>query len=278
MAKLKLTELPAVTAKTNSDLLYVVQNGASKQISVANLLTNVIIAGEGIILESNGMVIATASPSDTNDVPENAANLYFTNARAVAAVIDNISTSNVAEGANLYFTNTRSIAAVKDNISTANVAEGANLYFTNARAVDAIVDNVSTSNVAEGANLYFTNTRAIAAVNDNIDTSNVAEGANLYFTNTRAIGSLTAGNFIDIESNGTISANINLENFSTDNLREGNNYLYHTNERVVTALTAGPGIIISANGMISVDTANVFLMDFGALEANVDGVIDYGGL
>jgi hypothetical protein len=230
MAKLKLSELPALTSRTNSDLLYVVQNGASKQITAANLLANIFVAGENITIESNGMISAsvdlTGVLGNTTIVPEGA-NLYFTDARALAAVIDNINTSNVAEGANLYFTNARATAAVRDNVSTSNITEGSNLYFTNARAVAALTSTI-----------------------EGLTTSNIVEGSNLYFSNTRAVEAFTGGKFIEIEANGTISANVNLEDFSTDNLREGNNYLYFSNERAITALTAGPGIIISANGMI----------------------------
>ena len=38
-------------------------------------------------------------------------------------------------------------------------------------------------------------------------TSNIAEGVNLYFTNTRAVSAFIAGDNIEIESNGRISAN-----------------------------------------------------------------------
>lgn len=89
MAKLKLTELPAATSRTDADILYLVQNGASKQISTATLLANIFSAGTGITIESNGLLIANVAASfsgTTNDVPEGNANLYFTNTRAIASL------------------------------------------------------------------------------------------------------------------------------------------------------------------------------------------------
>jgi hypothetical protein len=171
MAKLKLSELPAVTSRTGADTMYIVQNGASKQISTATLLANIFTAGAGIQIENNNMIIADVTSSFSGD------------------------------------------------------------------------------------------------------TDAVPEGANLYFTNARSVAALTAGDGILIDANGTVSANIDY--IANANVIQD---LVTTNDRILFALTAGPGIIISANGMISVDTANVFLMNFGALEANVDGVIDYGGL
>lgn len=88
MAKLKLTELPAVTSRTGADILYIVQNGASKQISTTTLLANIFTAGPGIHIENNNMIIANVTSSfsgDTDDVPEGS-NLYFTNARAISSL------------------------------------------------------------------------------------------------------------------------------------------------------------------------------------------------
>jgi hypothetical protein len=160
-------------------------------------------------------------------------------------------TNFVAEGStNLYFSNVRAVAAVKDNINTSNVIEGANLYFSNVRALASVKDNISTSNVTEGANLYFTNARALAAVQNNISTSSVTEGSNLYFTNTRAIYALTAGQNITISNTGTITGASQAFTGNTNFVPEGSANLYFTAARAVASLTAGQNIAIAANGLV----------------------------
>jgi hypothetical protein len=62
-------------------------------------------------------------------------------------------------------------------------------------------------NLADGI-LYSKNTTGNIVVVGSSITSNVTEGVNLYFTNTRAISAFTAGNNIEIASNGLVTANI----------------------------------------------------------------------
>lgn len=204
----------------------------------------------------------------SDDIPEGTTNLFFTNARARAAV--SAGTGLAYDEANGIFT---------ANLTTTLVPEGANLYFTNARALSAVIDNISTSNVTEGANLYFTNTRAISSLTAGSgvviqangliiadsatafsgNTDAVPEGtANLYFTNARAITALTGENVsimtndagyltsVDLTtSNVTEGANLYftnarveafiLSNVTTSNVREGAN-LYFSNARAVAAV------------------------------------------
>ena len=146
--------------------------------------------------------------------------------------------------------------------TTADVTEeSGNLYFTSARAVQAVNPLLTTANVLETTNQYFANTRVVQAVNPLLTTANVLETTNQYFTNTRVVSALIAGDFVTIEANGRISANVgtvtvqaavqvnNLNNLTTANLAEGTN-LYYTNSRVRTAFTAGRGIIITDDGIV----------------------------
>ena len=146
--------------------------------------------------------------------------------------------------------------------TTADVTEASsNLYFTNARVI-AAVSSLTTANITEASgNLYFTNTRVVQAVNPLLTTANVLETTNQYFTNTRVVSALIAGDYVTIEANGRISANVgtvtvqaatqvnNLDNLTTANLAEGTN-LYFTNTRARTAYTAGKGINIDGQGVI----------------------------
>ena len=207
-------------------------------------------AGDNITISGTGTIaaISQAFTGNTNAIPEGSANLYFTN--------------------------TRVLAAVKDNINTSNVIEGSNLYFTSARAVTAVKDNINTSNVIEGANLYFTNARALAAVQNNISTTFVTEGANLYFTNTRAISAFTAGQNITIASDGTITGASQAFTGNTNFVPEGSANLYFTNTRVVSALNAGQNITIAANGLVATTHdqtigGNLYVMGTGRIGGNL---------
>lgn len=282
-------------------------------------------------LDLSNVTITTSadlSGNTTDDLPEGNANLYFTNARAIASLV---------AGERITIESNGMIVAAVDVITAVNGAVG-NVVLT-------------TANIAEESNLYFTNARSIAAVVDNISTSNVSEGANLYFTNTRAIASLTAGSGMTIEANGmlistavantggtvtsvgidagalidvigspitssgniTISvdlselsittntaladhlvvidsetanqfkilkSNIPLSHFSVDintsNVTEGAN-LYFTNTRAIGALTAGTGITIESNGLITTESGTG---DLTAVETDIrpatDKTLDLG--
>ena len=94
-------------------------------------------------------------------------------------------------------------------------------------------------------------------------TANVIETAgNLYFTNTRVVSALIAGDFVTIEANGRISANLTatlanistvIDNLTTDGIAEGAVNLYYTNSRVRSTLSGGTGVIYdSSSGVISI--------------------------
>lgn len=244
------------------------------------------------------------------------------NAAVTAEKLSNISTSSIYEGANLYFTNARVVSALvqgqnitiesNGRISAAAqefsgntnlVAEGSNnLYFTNARVYANIigllngkanVSDLTTSNVLEGSNLYFTNTRAVQAFisgtgiiiesNGRIsstasfsgNTDVIPEGvSNLYYTNTRARSAFLAGDGITIESNGRISSFATFSG-TTDNVPEGISNQYFTNARAVAAISSGPGVNVAANGMLSLNTYAISMVSelFTSNGSNITHVI-----
>ena len=132
----------------------------------------------------------------TDNLTEGASNLYFTNARARAAI---------SEGSAQLSYNSGTGVLTFTQGDTDTVAEGStNLYFTNARAdarADARIAAADTDALSEGStNLYFTNARADARVNlqtgANLDlssknTGDLTEGSNLYFTDARADARIT---------------------------------------------------------------------------------------
>ena len=187
----------------------------------------------------------------TANVIESASNLYFTNARAVAAVQSSLAlnTSNVAEGSNLYYTNSRVISAVTPYLTTANVTELNNLYYTNARVISALTPYLTTANVTELTNQYFTNARVFANVSQmsvnvfaDVDITGIFTGYSLVWNGTQFIASAP---IVPNVANTVLS----ISNFTTANLNESVN-LYYTNNRVLSALTGNVTI-----GNLKVSTA-----------------------
>ena len=212
----------------------------------------------------------------TSNVIENGANVYFSNARARAAVGSANSSSLIYYEANGNFqVNVESVGAVTSvngqtgavSLTTANIAEGANLYFTNARvwanvganigSLHALIDNLdenitslTTSNVAEGSNLYYTDNRVWANV-----------GAN--------IGNLNAW----VSSNSANIGNINswIPSLTTGSIAEGAN-LYFTNARVRAAISNVAGIsYVESTGVLTLTNTGVVAGTYG--NANLIPVI-----
>jgi hypothetical protein len=154
---------------------------------------------------------------------------------------------------------------VSDSILSGNIVS--TVTTSNVVVAESITSNtwnrIYTANVIETAgNLYFTNARVITALSS-LTTANLTESsANLYFTNTRVVSALVAGDYVIIEANGRISANVgtvvvqaatqvnNLNNLTTSNLAEGSVNLYYSNSRARSAFIAGRGIIITDDGIV----------------------------
>jgi hypothetical protein len=143
---------------------------------------------------------------------------------SVSGAVDNLTTTDIAEGDNLYFTDTRA------KTSAANLLTGAsltNIVITGDETGLTItaengVDDSTTDDLTEGTtNKYFTNQRVVDAVIADVDTDDVAEGSsNLYFTDARAVDALEAvtPNFVEIDINSVatqIAATTTVETAST---------------------------------------------------------------
>ena len=200
------------------------------------------------------------------------------------ASVDFINASNVIETGNtttgnVFFTNARALAAIVDNITTSNVAEGANLYFSNDRAIGAFTAGNNITIEANGLVISAAGAGDIYASNV-IEDGNTTAG-NVFFTNTRAIAALTAGSGVTIESNGLIiSTASGTFSGNTDAVPEGTANLYFTNARSVGSLTAGTGINIAANGLItSTGSGGNVGLAYSEVESNVivsqSGVLIY---
>ncbi len=127
---------------------------------------------------------------------------------SLSTTVDNLTTSDIAEGTNLYYTDARVDSYINASVDTDDVSEGAtNLYYTDARAkaeAAALLTNATKTNIqitADGSNnLTITAENGVA----DSDTDDLVEGTtNLYFTNTRAVDALEAvvPNFTAVEVN-----------------------------------------------------------------------------
>ena len=216
----------------------------------------------GNLIITNNVNSTTTTSISTSFIPEGS-NLYYTNARALAAVQNNISTSFVTEGANLYFTNTRAISALTAGLNVTISPTGVIAADVTAGALPTIYTSnlVENGNTTSG-NVYFTNARAIAALTggtgisinstgtvsvSGLTTTNVSEGTNQYFTTIRAREVIQQGTGISYE---TLTGTVSVSGLTTTDVSEGTRP-YFTNTRAISALTAGQNIIIEANGLIT---------------------------
>jgi hypothetical protein len=121
-----------------------------------------------------------------------------------------LTTANVTEVTNLYFTNARAVAALTagqsitidangriNSTTTGSTYGDSNVallgYATNANvALKANIADLKTANVVEVTNLYFTNARATSAVT-NSALSNITVTGNAVFNGSITSGGLTVG-------------------------------------------------------------------------------------
>jgi len=133
---------------------------------------------------------------DTDDLAEGSVNLYFTDQRAVDAVINGaVDTDDIEEGStNLYFTNQRALDATSAAYDVAGAAASAQ------SAAEDYADGVAAT-AQSNAESFATNSI------DALDTDDIEEGSvNLYFTNSRAIDA-TSSSYDSIGSASTAEQN-----------------------------------------------------------------------
>lgn len=169
-------------------------------------LGNNVVLGHDLDAVNSYKIINLEEPANNQDA---ATKFYVDNAiTGVGNTITGLDTDDIAEGSNLYFTNARAEAAVA-NLDTDDLSEGTtNLYFTNARAEAAMVTpltagtqtNITVSYNGLTGNYDFVAENGVA----DSDTDDLGEGTtNLYFTNARAVAALEAvtPNFTEVDIN-----------------------------------------------------------------------------
>jgi len=223
-----------------------IQNNLAIELRRAGDSAFLMYSGNAWILVGSNPGLQTSFSGTSDDIPEGQ-KLYFTNARARAAI-------SVPDNTLIYNATTGSIRAnvlALSNINLGNIipnsdsiSEGAvNLYYSNARvhanlrlaSIDALAD-VDTRTIAPqtGYALIWNGTRWIpnvvtaTALTGTVDYSNIAERANV--------------------SNTVLS----LSNFTTANLLESSSNLYYSNDRVFANLS-----LANINVLRDVDTVTV---------------------
>ena len=93
-----------------------------------------------------------------------------------------LTTSNIAEGSNLYFTNVRAISA----ILTGYVSGPGTISATDTILIAIQKLNGNIGSIVSGVSSVFGRTGAVVSVSGDYTTSQVTEGTNLYYTDVRA--------------------------------------------------------------------------------------------
>lgn len=244
---------PDLSANTTNDL----PEGNANLYFTNTRAIGALTGGDNITIEANGLVVGAAGgvtsvngangavTLSTANIAEES-NLYFTNARALAAVLDNINTSNVAEGANLYFTNTRAIGALTAGSGVTIEANGMLI----STAVSNTGGTVTSVGIIAGALLDTSGGPITTSGNIqlNVDLSELTNATNTALADFMVvIDGETAGQYKIAKSYLPLS-HFNID-ITTANIAEGAN-LYFTNTRAIGALTAGDNITVEANGLI----------------------------
>jgi len=245
-----------------------------------NLYANTVVTGDIQDGAITGSKIA-ANTITANNIQAGAITL---------SLLGNIYTSNIIEDGNttignVYFSNARTVAAliagdgvviegngrISANLAAANiVVTTSNVYSTGIQiGVEAnVTGNVKVSGTVFANTVQANNWNNLFASNV-IESGNTTTG-NVFFTNARAIGSLTGGTGIIIAANGLVTGTSSFSG-NTNLVPEGSANLYFTNTRAVAALTAGKNISLASNGLISVVsiTSNVFVSDGANVNFNM---------
>jgi hypothetical protein len=164
--------------------------------------------------------VSSLSNHDSDDLSEGSVNLYFTDARARAAL---------SSGTGIDYNSSTGVIAVDNTIATKTYADN---------AAESAVNALDTDDIEEGAsNLYFTNQRALDATSAAYDAAGAASSA-------QSAAEANAATYTDNAINA----------LDTDDIEEGVSNVYYTDSRARGAISAGTGISYdSGTGVVSVD-------------------------
>jgi len=241
-------------SRWNQQSFYAFKVGAANGVATLGATGKVPISQlpdyQSVNAEVQAVVDAKFSTQSTSNLSEGS-NLYFTNARALAANASAISNAATAESvarnsaiaaakaeaiAAAGTSSTSAIAAARAGILTEAHSDATNIASSlvtqeaiarSAEIVTAVAQEASSRsnaiNTAISNEIIDRNT----AINSTT-TTQIAEGTNLYFTDARAKAAVAS----DI---ATATASVSLTGKTTNNLAEGTLNKYFTNERAISA-------------------------------------------
>lgn len=228
---------------------------------------NTSVSGVSSVFTRTGAITAQSGDYNTSLVTENT-NLYFTNARAIAAPI-----TGYVSGAGVVAATDSILQAIqKLNGNTAALITGVSSVFGRTGAVVAAANDYTFAQLASKpttisgygitdtlTNTVFGRSGTVTAQSGDYNTSQVTENTNLYYTNARGIGSVLTGY---VSGAGTVAATdtilqaIQKLNGNIGALVTGVSSVTGTTNRITSSGGATPAIDISASyvGQSSITT------------------------
>jgi hypothetical protein len=304
---------------TNANIVTVdgTQTLTNKTIDASNnTLSNIgnsSLTNSSVTINNNSVSLGGTLTLDTDDVSEGVTNLYYTDARATAAISV---TDSGGDGSLSYNSSTGVITYTGPSSSEvrAHLSAGTGLTFTTGEfAIDNTVATLTgeqtlTNKTIDAASNTLSNiansslTNSSVTINSNslslggiltLDTDDIGEGVtNLYYTDARAQGAFTAGDNITIV-NGVISGSAAYGDSDaraaisvTDSGGDGS-LSYNSSTGVITYtgpsasevrahFTGGAGVTIS-NGEISIGQAVATNSDVTFNDVTVSGNLTVSG-
>jgi len=249
--------------------------GTSDSQTLSNkTLGNSVVLGADLDAANSFTVKNLEEPSSNQDA---ATKFYVDNAiSGVSNTVAGLDTDDIAEGNNLYFTNARAEAAVS-NLDTGDLAEGTNLYFTNTRAEAAMVTPLTTGTQTNITVTYDALNGSYDFVAENgvadSNTDALAEGpTNLYFTNARAVAALEAvvPNFTEVDVNNVatqVAATLSVATASTVTAYDFAHATYRSGKFLVKAETGSHTEISEV--LVTLDSLNnVAITEYAMIGTN----------
>jgi len=206
-----------ITVSTTQNVITVTETGGITVTVPTGQTIDVTVPSSSVNVTNttDEITIAQIGVTNTDQLIEGTTNLFFTNARARAAI------SLTTDDSSILSYNSSTGVFTWNTPTTTKIAEGTNLYYTTARAntdFDTRLATKTTTNLAEGTNLYYTTARANTDFDTRLatkTTTNLAEGTNQYFTTARARQSLSAGTGISYDNSTGVITNTSINTDTT---------------------------------------------------------------
>ena len=183
---------------------------ATSIISIAGEnIPNTGLANSSVTINGNSLALGGSLTLDTDDIGEGSTNLYFTNARARAALsaTGGISFNSASGAFTLASISNSELANSAISINSTSVSLGGSI-------------TLDSGDIGEGANLYYTDARARAAISATTSTgfsynNSTGVGSLANIPNSSLTNSSITINGSAIALGGTVTTNFNVSDGST---------------------------------------------------------------